>query len=446
MTPKQLTVPPSAQEATRALQTALDCALDGPLHLTLAAGTHRTGGLRLHSHTVLELAEGATLAFLPDYDAYAQTQVAVQAEDSNRAMLTATGAEALRIIGKGRIACDGAARFSRGLDAEMGTRIPNALRPRVLVLDGCRDVEVSGIEIVDSPMWTLHFVNCADLRLTGLRIDNDRQMPNTDGIVIDGCADVAISGCEIRTADDGIVLKTSARIGGGTVAPCRNVRVTDCVIESRSCALKIGTESFADFEDIAFSGCRIEASNRALGIFSRDGGTVRGVTFEDIALDCHETPSGYWGSGEPVTITVLDRRPELRPAGEVADVTIRRLTGTAPGALNFHAERPGMIRNIALEDIALDQSPGPIGTALCYDLRPSPADLIPSDTDAGGRINAWRIGADGRVIGLCNYPGGLPAVFASGVAGLSLTRVAVTRPDPLPPHWSADPVTQERTG
>lgn len=440
-----LTLNATGTVSTAAIQEALDGALEGPLHLTLAAGEHFSAGLRLHSDTVLELAEGAVLRFVPGYEAYAHTEVAVEAEQSNRAMITATGAEALTITGTGRIACDGAARYSRGDDAGMGTRIPVALRPRVMVLDGCQDVEVSGIEVVDSPMWTLHFVGCSHLRLSRLRIDNDRRMPNTDGVVIDGCSDVTIEDCEIRTADDGVVLKTSARLGGGTVAPCARVTVRGCVIESRSCALKIGTESHADFADITFADCRIEASNRALGIFSRDGGAVRAVTFEDIALECHEAPGGYWGSGEPVTITVLDRRPEMRPAGDVSDVTIRRVQGHAPGAINLYAERRGMIRNVTLETINMTQAPGPLGTALCYDLRPTPSDLIPSD-DAAGRVNAWRIGTDGRIVGLRDYPDGLPAVFASGVEGLVLDSVDVIRPEPLPDGWANSPVTIERTG
>lgn len=445
MTPTHLTLEATGELATSSIQAALDTALEAPLHLTLAAGEHLSAGLRLHSDTVLELAEGAVLRFVPGYAAYAHTEVAVEAEQSNRAMIVATGAKALSITGKGRIACDGAARYTRGEDTEMGTRIPVAERPRVMVLDGCHDVEVSGIEVIDSPMWTLHFVGCTGLRLSGLRIENDRRMPNTDGVVIDGCSDVRIEDCEIRTADDGVVLKTSARIGGGTVAPCAGITVRNCVIESRSCALKIGTESYADFTGITFADCRIEASNRALGIFSRDGGAVRGVTFEDIDLDCHEAPGGFWGSGEPVTITVLDRRPDVRPAGDVLDVTIQRVKGRAPGAINLYAERPGMIRDVRLASISLTQTPGPLGTARCYDLRPTPTDLIPSD-DAAGRVNAWRIGADGRIVGLCDYPGGLPAVFASGVADLTLDAIDVTRPEPLPVGWATTPITIERAG
>lgn len=425
--------------ATARIQAVLDRAQGGPLHVTLGPGEHLCGGLRIGSDTTLELATGAVLRFLPDYAAYAHTEVAVVAEESDRAMIKASGAARITLCGAGRIACDGAQAFSRGDDTKMGTRVPVALRPRVLVFDGCRDINLRGLTVEDSPMWTLHFIDCDGLDIAGLRIDNDRRMPNTDGIVIDSCRAVSIRDCEIRTADDGIVLKTSARSDGAAPGPCRDVAVSGCLIESRSCALKIGTESVADFHNLRFEACRIEASNRALGIFSRDGGAIEQVTFHDITLDCHETPDGFWGSGEPLTVTALTRRPKI-PAGRIRDVSLSSIRGRAPGAINLWAETPGLISDVTLRDVDLHQIPGPLGTSQCYDLRPTPADLEASD-DAAGRINAWRIGPDGKVIGLTPYPGGQPAVFAHNVAGMRQDAVSIERPQPLPETMSAHAVT-----
>ncbi len=437
--PRPLTISAANSPATTRIQMALDRAKDGPLHLILGPGDHYCGGLRIHSGTVFELANGAALRFLPDYDAYSGTEVSVVAEESNRAMLVAFDAQDITLCGSGRIVCDGAAKFSRGDDAEMGTRLPDKLRPRVLVFDNCRNISLRDLTVQDSPMWTLHFVACTDLNASNLKIDNDRRMPNTDGIVIDSCTGVQIRNCEIRTADDGIVLKTSTRTDGAPQQVCSDVTVTDCVIESRSCALKIGTESYGDFTDLTFSSCTLEACNRGLGIFSRDGGRVRNVVFQDIALECHETPDGFWGSGEPLTISVLTRRPTC-PAGSVSDVTVANIQGTAPGAINLWAETQGAVRNVALSNITLQQTPGPLGTSGAYDLRPTPADLNPSD-DANGRANAWRRGTDGRVIGLVDYPKGRPALFAHNVTDLQTYEVVFNRPNPLPDGWNSDAVT-----
>ncbi|MBB4120623.1 glycoside hydrolase family 28 protein [Martelella radicis] len=436
---REIRIAAAQGDATARIQSAIDGAAETPVTVILETGVHSSGGLRLASDVELRFEEGAELHFLPDYEAYAATPVRVIAEESDRAMISAEGACNIAITGKGRI-FGGGAHFSLGEDTEMGTRIPAASRPRLLVLDGCANVTLSGFAAIHSPMWTLHVVNCAGVSIEGVAVDNDLSMPNTDGIVIDGCRDVTVSGCNISTADDGVVLKTSQRPDGSVVGTCERVEVSGCRVRSRSCALKIGTESFGDFRDITFVSCDVVDSNRGLGIFSRDGGVVENVLFRDIRIDCRETPAGFWGSGEAITINLVDRRPEKRPAGRISGVVIENISGTMEGAINLYAEHAGGIENVVLGEISLSQRPGAYGTALAYDLRPTPADLVTAPGQ-DGRANAWRKGADGRVIGLIDYPGGMPAIFARNVEGLKLEVVAIERPEPLPQGFNVKPVT-----
>lgn len=176
-------------------------------------------------------------------------------------------------------------------------------------------------------MWTLHFVDCENLSLSDFHIDNDRKMPNVDGIVIDGSRDVHIRARTIRTVDDGIVLKTSARLAGGKTGPCASIHVEKRTIESRSCALKLGTESFAPFCDIIFEDISIEFCNRGIGIFSRDGGWFTDIRSSRISMACHETPLGSWGGGEVIIINTIDRRPKDCPAGTIRNVVIEDIYG-----------------------------------------------------------------------------------------------------------------------
>ncbi|AJY45716.1 glycoside hydrolase family 28 protein [Martelella endophytica] len=433
---REIRIPAGDGEATSSIQQAIDAG--GSVIVVLEPGRHRSGGLRLAPNVELRLEDGAELHFIADYDAYAATRVAVIAEDSDRAMIAAAGASNIAITGNGRIVCDGTA-FSTGDDNEMGTRIPAKLRPRLLVLDGCEGVRLSGITVTNSAMWTLHFVDCGNVAIENIRVENDLRMPNTDGVVIDGCRDVTIAGCDIATADDGVVLKTSIRADGSISGACERITVSGCRVQSRSCALKIGTESFAPFRDIVFEHCEIVGSNRGLGIFSRDGGPVENVRFSDIRLECQETPAGFWGSGEALTINLVDRRPETRPAGTVTNVTVENISGSMEGAINLYSEHKGGIADITIRNLALSQRPGQYGTAIAYDLRPTPADLV-VEPGSTGRANAWRKGADGRVIGMIDYPGGMPGLFAHNVEGLTLENVAIDRPAPLPPGFNTKTV------
>jgi polygalacturonase len=419
----QTTIHPAIDgESTDRIQAALN--VGG--RVVLAAGKHLSRALRMGSECELHLADGAELVLVPDYEAGAKVDLV--AENSDRAMIVASAARNLAITGRGRIVCGGTAAFTLGDEPGMGTLIPAERRPRVLVFDGCENVRITGVTIVDSPMWTLHFVACTQLDVVGIRIDNNRRLPNTDGIVLDGCRDVTVTDCDIRTADDGVVLKTSLRRSGTPVGPCRAIRVSACTVESRSCALKIGTESYSDFEDILFEDCSVEASNRALGVFSRDGGAMRRVRFARIDVDCRETPEGFWGSGEALTVTVLNRRPGGPvPVGRVEDLVVEDITGTMEGVVTLYGERPGDIGAVTLSRIALVRRVGALGTARLYDLRPTPADLAPIEPGGEGRANSWRKDATGRVAGLHPYPAGFPVLFTHNVTDLSLDAVSIVQ-------------------
>lgn len=421
-------------DRTEAIQAAMDAlSSGGGGRVVLAAGVHAVGGLQLRSDVELHLAEGAVLSPVPDYQAYSDNIVSVIAEKSNRGMLVARGASHIALTGPGKIDAGGDA-FITGDDESVGVFIPAEFRPRVLVLEGCRGVRLDRLHVENSPMWTLHFVNCEDVHLSDVKVRNNCRLPNTDGMVLDACRRVFIEDCEIETADDGICLKTSAGPDGRAIGTCEDVTVRRCTVSSQSCALKLGTESFGDFARVIFEDCRVERSNRGLGIFSRDGGEVSDVRFSRISLDCHETPDGFWGSGEALTVTVVDRVPE-RPAGSVRGLVVEDISGRMEGAINLVAWAASGIHDVALRRVQLAQQPGALGTGLRYDMRPTNADLAPAP-EAHGRANAWTRGADGRIVGVVDYPGGMPGLFASGVEGLVVDDLVIDRPQPLPDGWN----------
>lgn len=428
---------PIPGDCTIALQQAIDVAAVSGVPLELGAGEHLSGALRLPSGLDFRLGEDAVLRFVPEYEAYLSNHVEVTAEDSNAAMMLATDATGIRIGGRGRIEAPGPDFITGRLD-DMGTHIPAKRRPRVLVLQACMDVVLEDFSVHASPMWTIHLVDCRRVRVEDVSIDNDREMPNTDGIVIDACEDVLVRGCDIATADDGVVLKASQRPDGRPVGRCRNIVVERSSIESRSCALKIGTETHGDVEDVSFLDCEVRRSNRAIGIFSRDGGRIRDVVFRRIDLETHETPDGFWGSGEAITVNIVDRRRGTRPAGRIEGVVFEDVRGSMEGAINLVADGRSGIGDVRLTRIAVRQVDGPL-RGHRYDMRPTHFDLAPSP-DAAGRANAWVKNADGEVVGLVGYPDGMPALFSSGVENLVVEEVSFDRPSPLPAGWNAEAI------
>ena len=114
----------------------------------------------------------------------------------------------------------------------------------------------------------------------------------TDGIDVDGSRNVVVSGCEIVAGDDCVVLKTTNYLG--EPRPCENVTVSNCVLSTRASALKIGTETHADFANITFANSVVYGSgvHRPDGVCleSVDGSNMRGVAVSNISMRHVRTP------------------------------------------------------------------------------------------------------------------------------------------------------------
>lgn len=431
--------PEDGEVITGALQAAIDAARGaGGGRVVVPAGTWTSGAIRLSDDIELHLPRGALLRASTDYADYAAGTVSVVAERSDRALISARGARNIAITGPGWIDGQGAA-WCDGDALVRGVRWAKDRRPRIVVLEDCVDIRIADLNVRAAPMWTIHLVGCRDILVEGCEIRNDMLMPNTDGVNFDSCQDGTLRDCVIEAADDCVCMKTSAVDDPVLARPCERIEVTGCTFRSNSCAIKIGTESHRDLRDARFADCVIADSNRAFGIFSRDGGTIERVRFESSRVDCHWTPDGFWGNGEAVTINAVPRRPGSLP-GEIRDVKIRDIEGTMESALNLVGlpERP--LKRIAMERIDLRQVPGAGQDVPELDLRPTAAELTTHRDPAIGRENAWMLDAAGRVIGLEPYPGGLPGLWADHVDGLTCEDVSITRPTPLPARWNPNRV------
>lgn len=421
---------------TSALQAAIDMArAAGGGRVIVPSGVWACGAIRLFSDIELHLSRGAVLRAARDYDAYRNGTVASVAEGSDRALIVAHDARNVAITGPGRIDGQGDA-WSDGTIVR-GVKWMHRHRPRIIVLEGCANIRVANLTIVDAPMWTIHLIGCRDIEIAGCTIRNDLLMPNTDGVNFDGCQDAALRDTTIETADDCVCVKTAMPLTAALAQPCARILVTGCRFRSNSCALKIGTETHNDIRDVLFSDCRVTGSNRAFGIFSRDGGAIERIGFENSAVECCWTPDGFWGNGEAVAITAMPRLAG-QPAGPVRDVTMRNITGTMESAITLLGTGPRPLERIALADLEIAQRAGDHGNLPDLDLRPTMADVNDEWDPATGRGNAWRLGANGRVIGLMPYPGGLPGLHAEHVAGLTLHAVQIHRPEPLPAGWARE--------
>ncbi|SDQ12626.1 glycosyl hydrolase family 28 protein [Pseudovibrio sp. Tun.PSC04-5.I4] len=434
-----VTVSNGAKDITRNVQQAIDeVHAAGGGQVVLPRGQWVSKALKLKSYVDLHLPNGCELSCSTNYDELVEGQVSVIAEDSDRAFITARDQQGISISGSGAILGHSSKWCSREGLFE-GTLWPKMLRPRIVVFENCKDVSLTGISILEAPMWTIHLIACHQVKAEGLRILNDMRMPNTDGINFDSCTDASVLNCIIRAADDAICVKTCRKEDERLNGPAERIIVSNSNLSSRSCALKIGTETYQDVRDVLFTTCTITESNRAFGIFSRDGGNIERIRFSNCTVQCEQTPDGFWGSGEAITINTLPRIAGDVP-GYVRDVSVDGITGRAQGAINIVGHETQQIENVSLSNIQLSLEQGKHSGAYYLDLRPSPHDVNVLDNPDEGRRNAWVKNEAGEILGLEHYPNGLPAVWLDHAQNIRCTDVVVHRPDPLPRGWSDEPV------
>ncbi|MGF1636072.1 MAG: glycoside hydrolase family 28 protein [Cyclobacteriaceae bacterium] len=327
------------------------------------AGSYTSGTIELVDNLVLHFEAGASLYASNDVSAYQGRSH----EESNMPMLLyAKNKKNIKICGSGSII--GEPRFEHkpavpydfiekeyaiAKDAGMDLNVPFRVPPSITLLyfTECDQVTIEGVSIIDSPFWAVHLHWCDRVFVRGVSITSSLDMGvNSDGLDIDGCSHVMVSDCYISTGDDAIVLKTTNF--NGAHRPCQEITVTNCVLESTSGALKLGTESHDDFTRITFTNCVIRNSNRGLGIFIRDGGKASEVIFSNVIMECNRKDFHWWGDGDMARFILIRRTPESR-LGSIENITISNIRGIVQGTSLFTSKEAASLKNIKIQNIHL---------------------------------------------------------------------------------------------
>lgn len=372
---------------TKAIQAAIDeCASNGGGRVVLSGGkVYLSGSILLKSNVELHLESGCVLkasSDLKDYYALANNGKIVAhasglpsylnseyAGKPFHAFIYSYGEENIRITGFGTI--DGNESMFYGEDS--GYHIEGTYYPRVplLLLENIKHLTVKEVTLANCAFWTLHMVGCEDVLVDGIRILNNLRMANSDGIDPDHCKNVRIQNCHIECGDDCIVLKNTKDYEkyGAT----ENITISNCTLISTSAAIKFGTEGESDFKNIVVNNCTISRSNRGISVQIRDCGNVENVLFSNITIETRRFSEEWWGRAEPISITVLDRKPGVK-AGKVKNITFRDIECKGENGILLRGSEDNYIEDIRFQNVGVElvkTSKWPIEG---YDIRPCAMD------------------------------------------------------------------------
>lgn len=294
------------KQDTSAIQAAILCCPKNGTVL-IPRGVYLTGPLFLKSDMTLELAEGAMLLGMTDRSAYPVLPGVTQSEDEREefylgswegnplssfaSLLTGIHVSNVDIVGPGVLN----ANADRG-DWWQNPKVKRgAWRPRMLFLNGCERIRVQGVTLENSYAWTVHPFYSKDVSFLDIRIYNDPDSPNTDGIDVEACQDVKIYGAVISVGDDCVALKSSKiYMGNRLKIPTRGIELRNCLLERGHGAVVIGSDVSAGARDVKATRCVFQGTDRGLRIKTRRGrgelSVVDRVCLENIVMDRVNTP------------------------------------------------------------------------------------------------------------------------------------------------------------
>lgn len=284
-----------------AINAAIDYAAErGGGTIYFPAGIYRSYSIRLKSNVHLYLDAGAEIrAAFPGKDSgydLAEENKHNMYQDFGHShwknsLIWGIGLENITISGFGTINGEGLTREE--------SRLPG-VGNKAISLKLCKNVVIKDITMINCGHFALLATGVDNLTLHNLKVDTNR-----DGFDIDACRNVRISDCTVNSPwDDAIVLKSSFALG--YFRDTENVTITNCFVSGYDKGsvidgsfqrdepqapdqgyvtgrIKFGTESSGGFRNITISNCVFERC-RGLALETVDGGFLEDIVINNITM------------------------------------------------------------------------------------------------------------------------------------------------------------------
>jgi polygalacturonase len=289
---------------TEAIRRAIeDCSQKGGGTVEVPDGKFLTGPINLQSNINLNLSDGAELSFSDDRSLYLP-QVISRFQGMEyynfSPMIYGKDITNVAITGKGRLAGNGAewVKWSTDMDgnpgreklfemADKGVSVEerifgeqDGMRPSFIQLVSSKNILIDGVNISDSPMWTVHPIYTDNIIIRNVTISTDNV--NTDGVVIDSSKNVLIENSEIKSGDDAISLKSGLEKDGWRVGkPTENIVMRNLSVKEGHAGLSIGSEMSGDVRNVILRDSIFRNTDTGMNVKSLPG---RGGTVENVWL------------------------------------------------------------------------------------------------------------------------------------------------------------------
>lgn len=369
-----------------ALNAAIAAAADaGGGTVYLPAGRYLCLSIRLKSHLTIQFAPGAVIVAADPKAGHGTYDPAEPSEWTayqdfghshfQNSLIWGEDLTDVAIVGPGLIdGTTGIVKFGPGARSDPGidpTASMAGLANKAIALKNCRNVLLRDFSILNGGHFALLATGVDNFTLDHLKVDTNR-----DGFDIDACRNVRITNCSVNTPnDDAIVLKSSYALGHARAT--ENVTISDCLVSGYDIGtmldgtyrrtvthspdqdgptgrIKLGTESNGGFRHITITNCIFDRS-RGLALETVDGGAMEDIVVSNLTM--REL------SNAPIFIRLGNRArgPEGTPVATVKRIRISQIS-VSDGDGRFPiiiAGLPGHpIEDVTIEGIHVESAGG----------------------------------------------------------------------------------------
>ncbi|XP_010654779.1 probable polygalacturonase At3g15720 [Vitis vinifera] len=216
-------------------------------------------------------------------------------------------------------------------------------RPIALGFSFCNNLQIYGLNVINSPSKHVKLFRCNGAILSNLNIKAPKESPNTDGIVIGECSQIQVHDNNIGTGDDCVaILKGSSNINISRVAcgPGHGISIGSLGMNG----------AYDTVEEIHVQDCSFTGTQNGIRIKTWQGGSgyARKISFQGITLNAAENP------------IIIDQYycpqlhcPNKTSAVKVSDISYAGVQGTSmtKTAINLRCSQSMACTNIELKRI-----------------------------------------------------------------------------------------------
>ena len=440
---------------TSHIQAAIDkCAQQGGGVVFIPLGDYLVGTINLRSNVEFRFEIGARLIATTDLSQYQKHNESLAGvfytEDAKNVSITGRGtifgqgmeymyADSAKVVGDDdrKILRQGKdfRKVSKGVGD--GPLYPKDRFQQMIIFSNCTDIVLSDFECIDSPYWTFLIVHCDRVRITGLKIDNNLLIPNSDGLDIISSSNVNVSDCYFSCGDDAIVLAGYDWHFGDPGfkrinRPSQNINISNCILRSRSSAIRIGGWDQNPMSNYTFNNIVIFDSNSGINFNVRDSGGIENVYFNNVSIETRLHTGDWWGNGEPIRISAMRGVPDSK-LGIIKNVFFNNISCKSENAIVLYASDESALENVSFTNFDFHLKQGKLDnvTGGNIDLRPN---IVPEKSFFKSDIpvilieKAKNINFNGGTIswGETTQPYYTNAITAIGVQGLKINNVSGT--------------------